>query len=110
MLRPGDVIHVPAGRRGGLAIVLDPGNGGGSDGPRPTVLTAERQVRRLSLADFPVPVESLDRLRIPKTFNPRSPASRRDLAATLRNTGLGDRPAGAHPSSRARSRPTTRTC
>ena len=94
VLRPGDIIDVPAGRRGGLAIVLDPGNGGGSDGPRPTVLTAERQVRRLSLADFPVPVESLDRLRIPKTFNPRSPASRRDLAATLRNTGLGDRPAG----------------
>ena len=64
----------------------------GADGPRPTVLTAERQVRRLSLADFPVPVESLHRLRIPKTFNPRNPAQRRDLASTLRNTGLEDAP------------------
>ena len=89
-LRPGDVIHVPAGRRGGLAVVLDPGTVGGADGPRPTVLTAERQVRRLSLADFPVPVEALHRLRIPKTFNPRSPASRRDLASTLRGTGLAE--------------------
>jgi ATP-dependent RNA helicase HelY len=92
-LRPGDVIHVPAGRRGGLAVVIDPGTAGGADGPRPTVLTAERQVRRLSLADFPVPVESLHRLRIPKTFNPRNPASRRDLASTLRNTGLAAVPA-----------------
>jgi ATP-dependent RNA helicase HelY len=58
------------------------------------VLTATRQVRRLSLQDFPVPVEPLQRLRIPKAFNPRSPASRRDLAATLRNTGLEDRPRG----------------
>jgi ATP-dependent RNA helicase HelY len=91
-LRPGDVIVVPAGRRGGLALVLDPGLTGGADGPRPTVLTAERQVRRLSAQDFPTPVESLRSLRIPKSFNPRSPTSRRDLASTLRNTGLGDQP------------------
>ena len=29
-LRPGDVIQVPAGRRGGLAVVLDPGTAGGA--------------------------------------------------------------------------------
>jgi ATP-dependent RNA helicase HelY len=57
------------------------------------VLTAERQVRRLSLVDFAEPVESLQRLRLPKSFNPRNPAQRRDLAATLRNTGLDDAPA-----------------
>ena len=91
-LRPGDVIDVPAGRRGGLAVVLDPGTSGGTADPRPTVLTAERQVRRLSLADFPVPVEPLHRLRIPRSFNPRNPASRRDLASTLRNAHLDDRP------------------
>ncbi|HEX4699395.1 MAG TPA: DEAD/DEAH box helicase [Actinomycetes bacterium] len=100
-LRPGDVIEVPAGRRGGLAVVLDPGTASGPADPRPMVLTAARQVRRLSLQDFPVPVEALQRLRIPKAFNPRSPASRRDLAATLRNTGLEDRPRGR--SGRARS-------
>jgi ATP-dependent RNA helicase HelY len=56
------------------------------------VLTADRQVRKLSVADFPVPVESLQRLRIPKSFNPRNPAQRRDLASTLRNTGLEEAP------------------
>jgi len=91
-LRPGDVIRVPSGRRAGLAVVLDPGRTEGLDGPRPTVLTADRQVRKLSVADFPVPVESLQRLRIPKSFNPRNPAQRRDLASTLRNTGLEDAP------------------
>ncbi|MBL1067368.1 RNA helicase [Streptomyces sp. 7-21] len=93
-LRPGDIIRVPAGRFAGLALVLDPGTSGGRspgrrgydyhEAPRPLVLTAERQVKRLASADFPVPVEPLDRMRIPKSFNPRSPASRRDLASALR--------------------------
>ena len=51
-LRIGDVIRVPTGRRAGLAVVLDPGLTSGAEGPRPTVLTAERQVARLSLVDF----------------------------------------------------------
>ncbi|WP_419993561.1 DEAD/DEAH box helicase [Streptomyces boninensis] len=93
-LKPGDVIHVPTGKFAGLALVLDPGVPGGrsnghrgfdhQDGPRPLVLTVGRQVKRLASADFPVPVEPLDRMRIPKSFNPRSPQSRRDLASALR--------------------------
>ncbi|MFI2349977.1 DEAD/DEAH box helicase [Streptomyces sp. NPDC019443] len=94
-LKAGDVIHVPTGKFAGLALVIDPGipagrtNGhrGGfeyHDGPRPLVLTAERQVKRLASMDFPVPVETLERMRIPKSFNPRSPQSRRDLASALR--------------------------
>jgi ATP-dependent RNA helicase HelY len=96
-LKPGDVIRVPGGRRAGLAVVLDPGVAGGLDGPRPTVLTSERQVRRLSLVDFPTPVESLHRLRIPKSFNARNPAQRRDLASTLRNARVEDSPGAARP-------------
>ncbi|WP_410539235.1 DEAD/DEAH box helicase [Streptomyces sp. KL2] len=93
-LRPGDVIHVPTGKFAGLALVLDPGVPAGRshghrgwdhhDGPRPLVLTAARQVKRLASMDFPVPVEPLERMRIPKSFNPRSPQSRRDLASALR--------------------------
>lgn len=41
-------------------------------------------MRRLSLVDFPVAVEPLTRLRIPRSFNPRVPAARRDLVAALR--------------------------
>ncbi|MEW2070948.1 DEAD/DEAH box helicase [Streptomyces sp. NPDC007346] len=93
-LKPGDVIHVPTGKFAGLALVLEPGLPAGRanghrgfdhhDGPRPLVLTAERQVKRLASMDFPVPVEALDRMRVPKSFNPRSPQSRRDLASALR--------------------------
>jgi ATP-dependent RNA helicase HelY len=102
-LKPGDVIRVPGGRRAGLAVVLDPGTTTGPDDPRPTVLTTERQVRRLSMVDFPTPVEALHRLRIPKSFNARNPVQRRDLASTLRNTGIDEEAArGLHPR-RARS-------
>ncbi|MGW5332081.1 DEAD/DEAH box helicase [Streptomyces bauhiniae] len=107
-LKPGDIIHVPTGKYAGLALVLDPGLPAGRtgghrgfdhhDGPRPLVLTAERQVKRLASMDFPVPVEALDRMRIPKTFNARSPQSRRDLASALRTK------AGHIPSERARKK------
>ncbi|WP_239346613.1 RNA helicase [Frankia sp. CIT1] len=97
-LRAGDVVRIPAGRRGGLAVVLDPGANGAD--PRPVVLTVDRQVRRLSLLDFPCAVEALGRVRVPKTFNPRSPQSRRDLASSLRAIEI---PAEAGRRARARA-------
>ncbi|RBM23906.1 RNA helicase [Streptomyces sp. PT12] len=94
-LKPGDIIHVPTGKFAGLALVLDPGIPAGRsagrrgmefhEGPRPLVLTEQRQVKRLASIDFPAPVEPLDRMRIPRSFNPRSPQSRRDLASALRS-------------------------
>jgi ATP-dependent RNA helicase HelY len=95
-LRPGDIIDVPGGRQAGVAVVLQSGGsggsgrGGGTGRPLPLVLTANRQVKRLSVADFPVPVSAIERIRIPSSFTPRSPAARRDLAATVRNK-LADR-------------------
>jgi ATP-dependent RNA helicase HelY len=91
-LRPGDIIDVPAGRQAGVAVVLQPG---GADGerPAPLVLTSSRQVKRLSVADFPVPVSPIDRIRIPPSFSPRSPEARRDLVSTVRNKiGAGGPP------------------
>jgi ATP-dependent RNA helicase HelY len=93
-LRRGDVIMVPGGRRAGVAVVLDAGLARRSDGPAPLVLTINRQVKRLSVLDFPTPVEPIERVRIPQWFSPRSPQHRRDLASTLRNK-VGDRPAAA---------------
>jgi ATP-dependent RNA helicase HelY len=119
-LRPGDIIRVPGGRRAGLAVVLQPGlhparggNGNGRPadragngsglpgftGPGPLVLTEGRQVKRLAVADFPVPAEVIDKIRIPGSFSPRSPQHRKDLAATMRNR-LASRPAGAGPARR----------
>jgi ATP-dependent RNA helicase HelY len=92
-LRRGDIIRVPGGRRAGIALVLEHGMAG-TDAPVPLVLTANRQVKRLSEADFPVPVTPIDRVRIPKGFSPRSPSHRRDLAATMRNK-LADAAPGA---------------
>jgi ATP-dependent RNA helicase HelY len=88
-LRPGDVIEVPTGRFSGMAVVLDPGGKADRDGPRPQVLTADRQARRLSLVDFPTPVSAITRIRIPKSFNARNPQSRRDLASMLRERTHG---------------------
>jgi ATP-dependent RNA helicase HelY len=85
-LRRGDIIQVPGGRRAGIALVLEsPGAGP----PAPLVLTAGRQVKRLSLADFPVPVTPIDRVRIPNWFSARSANHRRDLASTVRNKLAG---------------------
>jgi ATP-dependent RNA helicase HelY len=81
-LRRGDIIQVPGGRRAGIALVLE---SPGADPPAPLVLTVNRQVKRLSLADFPVPVTPIDRVRIPNGFSPRSANQRRDLASTMRN-------------------------
>jgi len=81
-LRAGDVLRVPTGRRSGLAVVLDPGVGSGES--HPLVLTEDRWAGRLSLADFPSAVEPVGRLRIPRGFNHRVPAERRDLASALR--------------------------
>jgi ATP-dependent RNA helicase HelY len=75
----------------------------GANDPLPLVLTANRQVKRLSRADFPVPVTPIDRLRIPNSFSARSPQHRRDLASTLRNKVAG-RDLGRHPR-QAGSRP-----
>jgi ATP-dependent RNA helicase HelY len=109
-LRRGDVVEVPSGRRRGYVVVLDPGRDeGGFDGPRPTVLTQEKQVKKLTLADVPGGVRAVTRVRIPSGFNPRRPESRRDLASSLRNAlgafsddgGSGRAPGGARPGRRA---------
>ncbi len=86
-LRVGDVIRVPQGRRSGLAVVLEAVNGGFGE-PRPLVLTQDRWAGRVSPADFPGEVQVLERIRVPKHFNHRSPAARRDLAAQVSATGL----------------------
>ncbi|MGQ0839012.1 DEAD/DEAH box helicase [Actinokineospora sp.] len=86
-LRKGDVIAVPAGRRSGLAVVIDPGLDPMGE-PRPLVVTEDRWAGRLSVSDFPNPVAALGRVKLPKQVDIRSPRSRRDLASALRDTGI----------------------
>jgi ATP-dependent RNA helicase HelY len=96
-LRKGDVIAVPSGRRSGLAVVIDPGLDPLRE-PRPLVVTEDRWSGALSVSDFPSPVEPLDRLKLPKHVELRSPKTRRDIASRLRDLGV------SAPSSRSRRR------
>jgi ATP-dependent RNA helicase HelY len=89
-LKPGDVIDVPTGKFSGYAVVIDPGFS--EEGPRPYVVTLDRQARRLAMIDFNQPVAAQTRMRIPKSFNGRNPQMRRDLAAHLQERTRDLRP------------------
>src|SRR5215468_1540237 len=87
-LRRGDIIRVPSGRRAGMAVVLAPPPAADSVPARadgPLVLTAQGKLRQLSAADFPVPAEPVERLRVPAWFSERSPKHRRDLVSSMRS-------------------------
>ncbi|HVV76866.1 MAG TPA: DEAD/DEAH box helicase [Mycobacteriales bacterium] len=85
-LRSGDVIRLPGARRGELGVVIDPVDGPG--GAKLTVVTAGRQLKRLSVGDFTDEVVPEGKVRIPKNFEERSPQARRDLASSLRALGI----------------------
>ncbi|MFN2524548.1 MAG: DEAD/DEAH box helicase [Mycobacteriales bacterium] len=93
-LKVGDVIRVPSGRRSGLAVVIDPGVGMNGEA-HPLVVTEDRWGGRLSLADFPGPVEPVGQVRVPKNVNIRSPQTRRDLASSVRALGVRPEPRGS---------------
>ncbi|MEO8328449.1 MAG: helicase-related protein, partial [Candidatus Nanopelagicales bacterium] len=93
-LRPGDVVQLPGGGRRGmrLGVVLDSGTRGSFDGPRPSVLTQDRQVRKFAASDFvdaPLPVS---RLRLPKGFQAKDAQARRTMAQQLREIDPLSRP------------------
>ena len=54
----GDVVRIPAGRRAGLAVILDPGTSPIADA-RPMVLTEDRWAGRVSMLDFPTAAKVL---------------------------------------------------
>ena len=104
-LKRGDIIRVPSGRRAGLAVVLNPPPAGNEFSPNradgPLVLTVQGQLKQLSAADFPVPADPVDRIRIPGSFSERSPKHRRDLVSAMRSKIEGRDP--DPPSRRRRS-------
>src|SRR4051812_47732280 len=89
-LHVGDVIRVPAGRRPGLAVVIDP-HGGAVDGdPHPVVLTVDRQGERVSVVDFPTPGGGPTPGRAPEAVQPPAPPARPGPPAALRQPGLDE--------------------
>jgi ATP-dependent RNA helicase HelY len=84
-LKVGDIIVLPSGRRGTAAVVVESAPAAGLQGPRPQVVTIDRQVRRLTVVDVPRPVEPIGTLRVPRGFNARNAKARRDLSTALRD-------------------------
>ncbi len=86
-LRRGDIITITHGRRGGLAVVLEPDRDG--DDPRPLVLTEHRWAGRISSADYSGLSEPIGSMPLPKRVEHRNPRMRRDLASALRSASAG---------------------
>lgn len=82
-LRPGDVVAVPGGGTPGTAVVVSADTS--AHVPRPTILTLEKQIRRLSIHDLAGPITPVTRIRIPKAFNVKLAKDRRDLCAAVRH-------------------------
>lgn len=86
-LRRGDIINITNGRRGGLAVVLEPARD--SEDPRPLVLTEHRWAGRISSADYPGGSAPLGSMHLPKRVEHRQPRVRRDLASALLSAAAG---------------------
>ncbi|MGJ6124477.1 RNA helicase [Mycolicibacterium sp. Y3] len=86
-LRRGDIITISQGRRGGLAVVLEPARE--RDDPRPLVLTEHRWAGRISSSDYSGASEPLGSMSLPKFVEHRQPRVRRDLASALRSAAAG---------------------
>ena len=81
-LRPGDVIVMQANRRASYAVVIDDGKRNGMDA-RPSVMGADRQVRRISASEFDGSVSVVGTLRLPRDLDIRKPHQRRVVAGLL---------------------------
>ncbi|GAB3189330.1 DEAD/DEAH box helicase [Nesterenkonia suensis] len=86
-LKPGDVVEVAGRRRLGECLVV---HGAPEHDPRPSVVTASGQLRRLTVDDFSQPPEVLTSVRLPRKPQVKVPKVRRDLASTMRSA-LRDR-------------------
>jgi ATP-dependent RNA helicase HelY len=86
-LRRGDIITIGQGRRGGLAVVLEPA--GDRDDPRPLVLTEDRWAGRISSTDFSGSSARVGSMPLPKRVEHRQPRVRRDVASALRSAAVG---------------------
>ncbi len=86
-LRRGDIININQGRRGGLAVVLEPARD--ADDPRPLVLTESRWAGRISSTDYAGANGPLGSMTLPKRVEHKQPRVRRDLASALLSAAEG---------------------
>jgi ATP-dependent RNA helicase HelY len=81
-LEPGTVVHLPGGRRRGLAAVIGPAGGrGGTAGI--LVLTEDRRVRRVAVRDLGTAPVVVGKIVLPRPFSPKSPRFKLRVAEAL---------------------------
>ncbi len=102
-LTAGQVVTYRTGHRPRQAVVLEVAGPGGFAGPRVTLLTADRQIHRVTAADLS-DLRTAGRLRLP-SGGWRSAAARRDIAGRLRRELDEHPPMDAAPSTRHRASP-----
>jgi ATP-dependent RNA helicase HelY len=83
-LRVGDVVALPSGRRTMPAVVVGLDDAGWESPTRLSVVTLDRQLRRISAPEIHAPLAVVGRLRVPKGFAVRSTQDRKALASRLR--------------------------
>ena len=89
-LKPGEVISVPDGKRGGLGVIVSSREG------KPTVLTQDRRFFRLAARDFQDPPTVLTRIPLPRSGSARSSRYRRDVASKLVSLQVRPSKSGKH--------------
>ena len=83
-LARGDVIVLASGKKSGPAVVIAAAANRQSEDPRPMVLTADRQIRRLNHHDATQDLSPIGRIKVPKSFTSKDQKLRKTLAAQIR--------------------------
>lgn len=83
-LRMGDVVALPSGRRTMPAVTVGVDDVALGTPPRVTLVTLDRQVRRVTPAEIKAPLAVIGSLRVPKGFSSRSANDRKGIASRLR--------------------------
>ena len=89
LLRPGDVINVPSGRRRGRYVVAELTHRPSDRQPRVVVVTESRSLMRLGLNDFPEPPHPVGYVDLPEGFHVRNPRARTQVARHLADDDIG---------------------
>ncbi|MGL4307030.1 MAG: DEAD/DEAH box helicase [Mycobacteriaceae bacterium] len=85
-LKRGDVVAITYGRRAGLAVIVEPDSD--PQNPRPVIVTINAWSGRVSASDFFGPADPLGSIRLPRHNEYRKALVRKDIAASLRNSGI----------------------
>ncbi len=84
-LQRGDVIILGSGKKSGPAVVITPASPNHRDEPRPVVMTADRQIRRLNHHDGLYDLAPIGFIKIPKSFTPKDQARlQKTITASIR--------------------------